>query len=306
MIVRTGVRGLSFTNVVFEHVTWLGPSTPIGFVDVQAGFCLACAVGEEENCLPDPGDSPEHPPPPSLKFRETPAALAFHGSKGVRFDSCTFQHLGANGVSFSGGSQNNTVTRCTFVDLSASAVSRTIAANAALNFQRSERAGRSPSARGAIRRSAARSTSRTRATKSRTAASLTWRESTAATPRCWQASAAGKPHHSWLLLESGPTNDFSTWLCGQDKAHPQRDFARALLRNFGAATRDLHSQFTDCKSDNALRCSWAGGGRRGRIPGRARTKSSATISTTTCRSWATVRNPADFLADHIHTMRPHQ
>ena len=122
MIVWTGVRGLSFTNVVFEHATWNGPSTPVGFVDVQAGFCLACAVGEEHNCLPDPGDSPEHPPPPSLKFRETPAALAFHGSKDVRFDSCTFQHLGANGVSFSGGSQNNTVARCTFVDLSASAV----------------------------------------------------------------------------------------------------------------------------------------------------------------------------------------
>ena len=208
MIVRTGARGLSFTNVVFEHATWMGPSTPIGFVDVQAGFCLACAVGEERNCLPDPGDSPEHPPPPSLKFRETPAALAFHGSKDVRFDSCTFQHLGANGVSFSGGSQNNTVARCTFVDLSASAVSRTIAANAALNFQRSERAGRLLSARGAIRRSAARSTSRTRATKSRTAASHTWRESTAATPRCWQASAAGKPDRMVVCWNLGP-NDFS-------------------------------------------------------------------------------------------------
>ena len=29
------------------------PSTEVGLVDVQAGYCLACAVGEEQGCLQD-------------------------------------------------------------------------------------------------------------------------------------------------------------------------------------------------------------------------------------------------------------
>ena len=45
------------------------------------------------------------------------------GVHGTTFDGCTFTRLGACGVSFEGGSQNNSITRSTFSDISASALS---------------------------------------------------------------------------------------------------------------------------------------------------------------------------------------
>eukprot|EP01052_Picozoa_sp_SAG31_P040079 SAG31_NODE_5715_length_2366_cov_1.956771_1_plen_634_part_00 len=118
----TDVVGVSFTNLIFEYATWMRPSTAVGFVDVQAGYCLACAVGEEQGCLQDPGDSPEHPPTAALKFYETPAAVTFAGSHNITIDGCTFRHLGSNGVGFIDASQNNTVRHSMFTDISASAV----------------------------------------------------------------------------------------------------------------------------------------------------------------------------------------
>jgi hypothetical protein len=43
-------------------------------------------------------------------------------SREIRFDGCVFRNLGATGVHFWSASQDNAVTRSTFVDLSASAV----------------------------------------------------------------------------------------------------------------------------------------------------------------------------------------
>ena len=45
------------------------------------------------------------------------------GVTGARFERCTFTRLGACGVSFEGGSQNNTISHSVFSDISASAVS---------------------------------------------------------------------------------------------------------------------------------------------------------------------------------------
>ena len=89
LINSTGVEGASYSNLVFEYATWMRPSTAVGFVDVQAGYCLACDVGEEKGCLQDPGDSPEHPPTAALTFYETPAAVTFQRSHNITIDGCT-------------------------------------------------------------------------------------------------------------------------------------------------------------------------------------------------------------------------
>ena len=108
-----GVSNVSYHGVIFEHSTWMRPSSPWGFVDVQAGWTLACAVGDP--CSEGSGEG-------EGEQSETPAALSFRASTGVSISSCTFRHLGQNGVSFSHGSHSNSVEGSTFTDLSASAV----------------------------------------------------------------------------------------------------------------------------------------------------------------------------------------
>jgi hypothetical protein len=53
----------------------------------------------------------------------TTANILMEGVSGARFDRCTFTRLGACGVSFEGGSQNNTISSSIFSDISASALS---------------------------------------------------------------------------------------------------------------------------------------------------------------------------------------
>jgi len=52
----------------------------------------------------------------------TPAALTFVAARNVTLFKNTFRHMGANAVAFRAGSHGNTVSRCEFTQLSASAV----------------------------------------------------------------------------------------------------------------------------------------------------------------------------------------
>jgi hypothetical protein len=113
LIEAKGVHGIKYSNIVFEHTTWMRPSSPLGFVDVQSGYCLTCPNEEIDHCL----DCSL-----SKHFEATPAALRFSSSSNVTFTQCTFRHLGSNALSFSLGSQGNLVDRSEFYDLSASAI----------------------------------------------------------------------------------------------------------------------------------------------------------------------------------------
>ena len=113
LIEAKGVRGIKYSNIFFEHTTWMRPSTSLGFVDVQSGYCLTCPNEEIDHCL-NCALSKHH--------EATPAALRFFGSSNVTFTDCTFRHLGSNALSFTLGSQGNLVDRSEFYDLSASAI----------------------------------------------------------------------------------------------------------------------------------------------------------------------------------------
>jgi hypothetical protein len=103
-------QDLAWSNVVFADATWLRPSSDVGFVEMQAG--CTCSGVSPHYCTPD--DSLWVP---------TTANILMEGVHGATFDKCTFTRLGACGVSFEGGSQNNSITRSTFSDISASALS---------------------------------------------------------------------------------------------------------------------------------------------------------------------------------------
>ena len=105
-----GARDLAWANVTFADATWLVPSGDEGFVELQAGATLRGsppAAGWSDDSLWVP----------------TTGNVLLEGVAGARFDSCTFTRLGACGVSIEGGSQNVTISRGSFTDISGSAVS---------------------------------------------------------------------------------------------------------------------------------------------------------------------------------------
>jgi|EP01047_Picozoa_sp_COSAG01_P064960 hypothetical protein len=107
-----GTKNLQWSGVTFAEATWLIPSTDVGFVEMQAGCTLRGKIPAGHKDWYD--DSTWTP---------TTANVLLVGVSGAKFDGCTFTRLGACGVSFEGGAQNNSVSHSSFVDISASAVS---------------------------------------------------------------------------------------------------------------------------------------------------------------------------------------
>ena len=95
------VGNLFFTGITFAYATWLRPSGPDGFVEVQANYAL---VGN----------------PPS--GQSLPAALSFKHARNLRFERNTFVHLGAAGLAIDGGSQGNVIIGNVFTDISGTAL----------------------------------------------------------------------------------------------------------------------------------------------------------------------------------------
>eukprot|EP01052_Picozoa_sp_SAG31_P012137 SAG31_NODE_702_length_12723_cov_4.100206_5_plen_868_part_00 len=110
LISSTGLANITLTDIIFEHAGQFDPiSTPLGFVDVQAGYHQS---------------GPPVPESPYWGYNLEPvsAALRFQASHNVVITNCTFQHLGSSGIAFEAGSQNCTVEHSTFFDISGSAL----------------------------------------------------------------------------------------------------------------------------------------------------------------------------------------
>lgn len=71
--------GLTFENLAFSYQTWLEPSGPKGFVDLQAGFWQTGLTHGTPSGWSD--------------IVGVPGVLAMHGVKGVDVKNCTFEHL---------------------------------------------------------------------------------------------------------------------------------------------------------------------------------------------------------------------
>ena len=117
---NTPVSYLSFQGLTFEYATWLdinsgtnsSPSSNNGYVCDQSGFHL---LGTNHNAIAniighDQNDT------------RTPGNVSFIYGKNIIFSNNTFQHLGAAGLDFGTGSQNNQITYNTFNDISSAAI----------------------------------------------------------------------------------------------------------------------------------------------------------------------------------------
>jgi hypothetical protein len=84
LVVADQVTGQTYTNIVFEHATWMQPSTSAGFVEVQSGYCLTCPNEAVDHCR-DCSLAVHHDP--------TPAAVRFRRASNISFSGCTFRHI---------------------------------------------------------------------------------------------------------------------------------------------------------------------------------------------------------------------
>jgi hypothetical protein len=104
-----GAEGLEFVNVTFEHDTWHGPSGPDGYVEQQSGALVR-------------GAGP-HTCEASWEWAPANGSLHFERGRGLRFEGCTFRHLGSSSaLSLMGGSSGNLVSSAHFYDISGASV----------------------------------------------------------------------------------------------------------------------------------------------------------------------------------------
>lgn len=119
LIIASGVEDTVYEGIAFEHSTWMTPSSKGGFVENQAGQYNIC----QYNCTPGSSSGATGKCNTNCtREHNIPGALQFFGAKDCAFNDCTFQHIGSVGLSFTGGSHGNRVSRCKFYDISASAI----------------------------------------------------------------------------------------------------------------------------------------------------------------------------------------
>ena len=114
LLVADGTRGdpihdLRFERLTFSYATWLVPSTGVGYADDQTGLRVVDphqlpAGSHAENTTPIPGN----------------VRLGY--ARGVAFSGDHFTHLGAAGLQFDTGSQDDEITGNRFDDISAAAI----------------------------------------------------------------------------------------------------------------------------------------------------------------------------------------
>ena len=99
-----GQHDAEFHNLTFAHSGWEVPSTK-GIVERYGGTLFK---------LPPPAPGPSS----SCPLEPSPAAVMVSNASRVGFRGCSFARLGAWGVRLYDGTQNTTITECSFTDLS--------------------------------------------------------------------------------------------------------------------------------------------------------------------------------------------
>lgn len=104
------VSYINFSGLSFSYATWLSPSTSEGYALDQSGFHLigsdhsANTIGHDSNDVGIPGN------------------LSFAYAQNIIFENNTVSHMGAIGLNFGTGSQNNQILNNTFSDISAAGI----------------------------------------------------------------------------------------------------------------------------------------------------------------------------------------
>ena len=109
------IHNIVFRGIQFSYATWLGPSGPNGFSEIQANYQVTGPDGYSRQALC-------HLVPngtcPFGAWTPAPGNLEFHYAHHIQFLNDDFVHLGAAGLSLGDGSQYDVVQGCLFADIS--------------------------------------------------------------------------------------------------------------------------------------------------------------------------------------------
>ena len=112
---RAPIHNITFANLQFSYATWLQPSTPEGFSEIQTGYTVTGLTGYAKQglCHLAPGGSC-----PYGTWSKEPGNIHFRYARDLWFLNDRFVHLGAAGLSLGDGSQYDNVEECVFTDIS--------------------------------------------------------------------------------------------------------------------------------------------------------------------------------------------
>lgn len=109
------IRDVVFNGLQFSYATWLRPSTPEGFSEVQATYTLTGpgAGNKQGLCSLVPGGGC-----PYGAWTKTPGHVSVAYAQNVRFTGDGFAHLGGTGLDLGRAVKNATVRGSVFTDIS--------------------------------------------------------------------------------------------------------------------------------------------------------------------------------------------
>jgi hypothetical protein len=109
------LRNLVFYGLEFTGATWLSPSGPEGFSEIQANYTVTGSNGWAVQGL---GNLTPNGDQPYGAWTKIPGNISFCLGVSVQFMYCAFVHLGGAGLELGHGSQSNVVMGCVFTDIS--------------------------------------------------------------------------------------------------------------------------------------------------------------------------------------------
>ncbi|TCO52318.1 fibronectin type III domain-containing protein [Actinocrispum wychmicini] len=116
---RNPVHDIAFRGINFEYATWLTPSSPEGFSEIQAGYTITGPTGYATQGLcqfVDGGTCPY------ASWTKEPGNVSVEHGQRVEFSDSVFTHLGATGLDLGDGSQDAVVKGNVFTDISGNGV----------------------------------------------------------------------------------------------------------------------------------------------------------------------------------------
>ncbi|MFE4335093.1 right-handed parallel beta-helix repeat-containing protein [Streptomyces sp. NPDC056831] len=109
------VHDVAFRGLQFSYATWLTPSRPEGFSEIQAGYTITgptgwatqglCGFVEGGTC-------------PFASWTKMPGNVSFKYGKRIEFSDSVFAHLGAAGLELGAGTADTRVSGSIFTDIS--------------------------------------------------------------------------------------------------------------------------------------------------------------------------------------------
>ncbi|MFJ9894439.1 fibronectin type III domain-containing protein [Streptomyces sp. NPDC091280] len=109
------VHDIAFRGLRFSYATWLTPSRPEGFSEIQAGYTVTGAQGWATQGL---CQYVEGGTCPFASWTKMPGNVSFAYGQRIEFADDVFAHLGAAGLDLGTGTKDSTVDGSVFTDIS--------------------------------------------------------------------------------------------------------------------------------------------------------------------------------------------